>query len=57
MTPAGFEQLLLTVGQPAGPGEQAPPFGAEELARTVALAPEYGLELRLPGDGQPAAAG
>ena len=48
MAPAGFEEFLFAVGQPARPGEQAPPLGTEEMARTIALAPAYGMELRLP---------
>lgn len=48
MNPAGFEEFFFAVGQPARPGEQAPPLGPEEIARSIALAPQYGLELRLP---------
>ncbi|HXE57819.1 MAG TPA: quercetin 2,3-dioxygenase [Gemmatimonadales bacterium] len=55
MTPAGFEDFLLAVGQPARPGEAAPPLGPEELAKTVELAPRHGMELRLPDE--PGAAG
>ena len=46
MTPAGFEGFLFRVGQPARPGEQAPPLSAEEIARSVAIAHEYGMEIR-----------
>jgi quercetin dioxygenase-like cupin family protein len=49
LTPAGFENFLFEVGQPARPGESAPPFGPEELERTIAAAPKHHLELRLPG--------
>ncbi len=45
MTPAGFEDLLFAVGQPARPGEAAPPPSEQEVARTVELAEQYGLEL------------
>lgn len=45
MTPAGFEEFLLRVGRPARPGESAPPLDADEIARTTAVAGEYGLEM------------
>jgi mannose-6-phosphate isomerase-like protein (cupin superfamily) len=48
LSPAGFENFFFEVGQPARPGEQAPPLGPEELERTVAAAPSYGMELHLP---------
>lgn len=47
-TPAGFEGFIFEVGQPARPGEDAPPLGPEEMERTVRAAPQYGIELRLP---------
>ena len=49
LTPAGFEDFLFEVGQPARPGESPPPLGPEELERTIAAAPKHHLELRLPG--------
>jgi hypothetical protein len=49
LTPAGFENFLFEVGQPARPGESAPPLGPEELQRTIAAAPKHHLELRLTG--------
>lgn len=55
MTPAGFEGFLFRVGQPARAGEQAPPLGADEIARTVAIAGVYGMEIKLlPGVPVPA---
>jgi quercetin dioxygenase-like cupin family protein len=48
LTPAGFENFLFEVGQPARPGEPAPPFGPEEMERTIAAAQKHHLELRLP---------
>lgn len=53
MTPAGFEQFFLEVGQPARPGESAPPLCPEEMAKTLAAAPKYGMELRLPDASSP----
>jgi quercetin dioxygenase-like cupin family protein len=46
--PAGFEEFLRGVGQPAEAGAPAPPLDDAELARTVQLAPRFGLELRVP---------
>lgn len=48
MTPAGFEDFLFFVGQPAQAGQPAPPPAPDEIARSIALAPRYGLELHLP---------
>lgn len=48
ITPAGFERFFFSVGQPAISGQQAPPLGPDEIARTLEAAPQYGLELRLP---------
>ena len=45
ITPAGFERFFFAVGQPAVPGGQAPPPGPEEMARTLELAPRFGLEI------------
>jgi quercetin dioxygenase-like cupin family protein len=50
MSPAGFEDFFREVGTPAILGRQAPAPSEEELARTVAAAPRFGLELRLSGD-------
>ena len=36
---------------PAQPGGTAPPFGAEEIERTLAAAPKYGMEFPLPLEG------
>ena len=48
VTPAGFERFFFEVGLPARPGEAAPLPGPDELARTLAAAPKYGLEVRVP---------
>jgi mannose-6-phosphate isomerase-like protein (cupin superfamily) len=45
ITPAGFERFFFAVGQQAVPGAQAPPLGPEEMARTLELAPRFGLEI------------
>lgn len=43
----------LHAGEPARPGEQAPPLGREAIARMLELAPRFGSDLWLP-DGAPA---
>ena len=47
-TPAGMEGFFLEVGVPAQEGGTAPPFGPEEIERTLAAAPKYGMEFPLP---------
>ena len=47
-TPAGFENFFFEVGQPVQEGGTAPPLGPEEIERTLAAAPKYGMELPLP---------
>jgi mannose-6-phosphate isomerase-like protein (cupin superfamily) len=46
--PSGFEQFFKAVGEPARPAEQAPPLDADEIARTIELAPRFGMQLALP---------
>jgi quercetin dioxygenase-like cupin family protein len=50
-TPAGFDEFLAAVGQPARPGEPAPPLAEEEIALTQELAPRYGMDVRFPEPG------
>ena len=47
-TPAGMENFFFEVGLPAQEGGSAPPFGPEEIERTLVAAPKYGMELPLP---------
>lgn len=47
-TPAGFEKFFFEVGQPAKVGETAPRPGPEEIEKTIAVAPKYGMELPPP---------
>ena len=47
-TPGGFDGFFFEAGVPAVDGEAAPPVGADEIQRTRAAAPRYGLELRWP---------
>ncbi len=50
MSPAGFEDFLSRVGQPALAGGHAPPPGPEEIARSLAIAGEHGLEIIAPAE-------
>jgi mannose-6-phosphate isomerase-like protein (cupin superfamily) len=47
-TPAGMENFFFEAGLPAQEGGSAPPLGPEEIERTLAAAPKYGMELPLP---------
>lgn len=47
-SPAGFEKFFFEIGQPARVGEQAPPPSPDEVERSMAAAPKYGLDLLLP---------
>jgi mannose-6-phosphate isomerase-like protein (cupin superfamily) len=47
-TPAGMENFFFEAGLPAQEGGSAPPLGPEEIERTLAVAPKYGMELPLP---------
>jgi quercetin dioxygenase-like cupin family protein len=48
LSPAGFEGYFAEAGAPARPGVPAPPPGPAELARILAAAPRYGIELSPP---------
>jgi mannose-6-phosphate isomerase-like protein (cupin superfamily) len=49
IAPAGLEQMFFEVGQPVAPGAtSAPPPTKETLARMLAIAPNYGIEIKLP---------
>jgi mannose-6-phosphate isomerase-like protein (cupin superfamily) len=43
-TPAGMEGFFRESGQPATDDGPAPPLDEEEIARTMAAAPKYGVE-------------
>jgi Cupin domain len=43
-TPAGMEGFFRESGRPAGDDGPAPPVDGDEIARTMAAAPKYGLE-------------
>jgi hypothetical protein len=49
MTPAGLEDMFIEVGTPLPPGTTAAaPPTPEDIARLRAIAPRYGIEIRLP---------
>jgi len=49
VAPAGLEQMFFEVGQPLAVGAtSAPPPSAAEIEKLLAVAPRYGVEIRLP---------
>jgi quercetin dioxygenase-like cupin family protein len=48
VAPAGLEKMFLEVGQPVAFGQQAPPPSKAEIDNLLAVAPSYGIEIRLP---------
>ena len=51
VAPAGLEQMFFEVGMPVVQGATtAAPPKKEEIEKLLAVAPRYGIEIRLPGD-------
>jgi quercetin dioxygenase-like cupin family protein len=49
VAPAGLEQMFFEVGAPLAEGATAaPPPQKEEIEKLLAVAPSYGIEIRLP---------
>lgn len=49
VAPAGLEQMFFEVGQAVAPGATtAPPPSKEDIEKLLAIAPRYGVEIRLP---------
>ena len=48
VAPAGLEKMFLEVGQPVAFGQQAPPPSKAEIDKLLAVAPSYGIEIRVP---------
>jgi len=48
VAPAGLEQMFIEVGQPVALGEQAPPPSKTEIEKLLAVAPKYGVEIKVP---------
>ena|SRR5437762_3759096 len=52
VAPAGLEKMFFEVGQPVPVGAQAvPPPTKKEIEMLLAVAPRYGIEIRLPDHG------
>ena len=50
VAPAGLERMFFEVGLPLAEGATtAPPPTREEVEKLLAIAPNYGIEIRLPG--------
>jgi quercetin dioxygenase-like cupin family protein len=48
VAPAGLEKMFMEVGQPVEFGQPAPLPSRGEIERLLAVAPGYGIEIRLP---------
>lgn len=48
VAPAGLEKMFEEVGQPIAFGQQAQPPSPAEIEHLLAVAPNYGIEIRLP---------
>jgi quercetin dioxygenase-like cupin family protein len=48
VAPAGLEQMFFEIGQPLSPGEPARVPTADDIAKLLAAAPRYGVEIRVP---------
>jgi quercetin dioxygenase-like cupin family protein len=48
VAPAGLEKMFMEVGQPVAFGQQAPPPSKAEIDKLLAVAPSYGIQIRLP---------
>jgi quercetin dioxygenase-like cupin family protein len=50
VAPAGLERMFFEIGVPLAEGATtAPPPTKEEIEKLLAIAPRYGIEIRLPG--------
>jgi quercetin dioxygenase-like cupin family protein len=48
VAPAGLEQMFFEIGQPLSPGEHAPAPTPDDIAKLLAAAPRYGVDIRVP---------
>lgn len=48
VAPAGLEKMFFEVGLPLAIGEQAPPPSQVEIDHLLAVAPRYGIEIKVP---------
>jgi quercetin dioxygenase-like cupin family protein len=49
VAPAGLEKMFFEVGVPVKLGETPPPPTKAEIEKLLAVAPSYGVEIRVPG--------
>lgn len=49
VAPAGLEQMFFEVGQPVERGTQVAPPSLEEIEKLLRIAPNYGVQIRVPG--------
>jgi quercetin dioxygenase-like cupin family protein len=49
VAPAGLEQMFFEIGQPVKLGDQPSPPSKAEIEKLLAVAPSYGVEIRVPG--------
>jgi hypothetical protein len=52
VAPAGLEEMFFEIGVPLEEGSQdALPPTKEEIEKLLAVAPNYGIEIKVPGHG------
>lgn len=49
VAPAGLEKMFLEVGVPVKLGDTPPPPSNAEIEKLLAVAPKYGVEIKVPG--------
>lgn len=49
VAPAGLEKMFLEVGIPVRLGDTPPPPSKAEIEKLLAVAPKYGVEIKVPG--------
>lgn len=49
VAPAGLEKMFLEVGVPVKLGDKPPPPSKAEIEKLLAVAPSYGVEIKVPG--------
>ena len=49
VAPAGLEKMFFEVGHPVNLGQEPPPPSQAEIEKLLAVAPNYGVEIKVPG--------
>ena len=49
VAPAGLEKMFFDVGQPLALDDEPPPPSKAEIEKLLAIAPNYGVEIKVPG--------